>query len=98
MLTLTSRKLFELRHLPDLLFRLHGWPTTQLLIGDLIVIIDCYTAIDWINDIIIFINILTFLFGYAYSAAVDGQLRHHHRLASATTHVVFAFMAGLLCL
>jgi hypothetical protein len=54
----------------DLLFRLHGWPTTQLPIEDLIVIIGCYTAIDWITDIVIFINILSSLFNIAYSTAV----------------------------
>ena len=60
---------------------LHGWPTTQLPIEDLIVIIGCYIAIDWITDIVIFINILSSLFNIAYSAAVDGKLRHHSRLS-----------------
>nr|AAT38035.1 unknown protein [Oryza sativa Japonica Group] len=60
---------------------LHGWPTTQLPIEDLIVIIGCYIAIDWITDIVIFINILSSLINIAYSAAVDGKLRHHSRLS-----------------
>nr|BAC84151.1 hypothetical protein [Oryza sativa Japonica Group]BAD31613.1 hypothetical protein [Oryza sativa Japonica Group] len=30
----------------------------------------CYTAIDWITDIVIFINILSSLFNIAYSTAV----------------------------
>jgi hypothetical protein len=42
-----------------------------MLMSVFVIIIGCYTAIDWINDIIIFINILPCLFGYAYSAAVD---------------------------
>jgi hypothetical protein len=62
----------------------------QLPMGDLIVIIDCYTAIDWINDIIIFINILPCLFAYAYSAAVDGQLRHHSWLSLLLPIVIIA--------
>nr|BAC99497.1 HGWP repeat containing protein-like [Oryza sativa Japonica Group] len=60
---------------------LHGWPTTQLPIEDLIVIIGCYIAIDWITDIVIFINILSSLINIANSAAVDGKLRHHSRLS-----------------
>src|SRR5512142_3005041 len=60
---------------------LHGWPTTQLPIEDLIVIIGCYIAIDWITDIVIFINILSRLFNIAYSAVVYGKLRHHSRLS-----------------
>nr|BAD29066.1 hypothetical protein [Oryza sativa Japonica Group] len=47
--------------------------------GNFIVIIDCYTAIDWINNTIIFINILPCLFNIAYSTAIDGQLRHYSR-------------------
>nr|BAD05396.1 HGWP repeat containing protein-like protein [Oryza sativa Japonica Group]BAD05571.1 HGWP repeat containing protein-like protein [Oryza sativa Japonica Group] len=41
----------------------------------------CYIAIDWITDIVIFINILSSLINIAYSAAVDGKLRHHSRLS-----------------
>ena len=54
----------------DLSFRLHGWLTTQLLIEDLIIIISYNTTIGQITDIVIFINILPCLFGYAYSAAI----------------------------
>nr|AAK13144.1 Hypothetical protein [Oryza sativa Japonica Group] len=39
----------------------------------------CYTAIDWITDIVIFVNILSSLFNIAYSTAIDGQLRHYSR-------------------
>nr|BAD05580.1 HGWP repeat containing protein-like [Oryza sativa Japonica Group] len=34
-------------------------------------------AIDWITDIVIFINILSSLFNIAHSTAIDGQLRHY---------------------
>ncbi len=63
----------------DLLFCLHGWPTTQLLMGDLVVFISCYTAIGWIRHIIIFINILSCHFDLAYSAAIDEQLHLQSR-------------------
>nr|AAK92674.2 hypothetical protein [Oryza sativa Japonica Group] len=66
------------------------WPTTHLLKDDLAVIIGCYTAIDWIIDIVIFINILSSLFGYAYSAAVGGQLRHHNWLSPLPPIVIIA--------
>ena len=46
-----------------------------------VIIIGYYTAIDWITDIVIFINILSSLINIAYSAAVDGKLRHHSRLS-----------------
>nr|BAD25360.1 HGWP repeat containing protein-like [Oryza sativa Japonica Group] len=65
---------------------LHGWPTTQLPIEDLIVIIGCYIAIDWITDIVIFINILSSLINIANSAAVDGKLRHHNTIAHVAWH------------
>nr|BAD23197.1 hypothetical protein [Oryza sativa Japonica Group] len=42
-----------------------------------VIIIGYYTAIDWITDIVIFINILSNLFIIAYSTAIDRQLRHH---------------------
>ncbi len=57
-------------YIADLLFRLHGWPTMQMLMGIFVIIIGCYTAIDWITDIVIFINILSSLFNIAYSTAV----------------------------
>jgi hypothetical protein len=44
-----------------------------------VIIIGCYTAIDWITDIDIFINILSSLFNIAYSTAIDKQFRHHNR-------------------
>ena len=47
-----------------------------------VIIIGCYTAIDWITDIVIFINILSSLFNIAHSTAIDEQLRHHIRSLS----------------
>ncbi len=78
----------------DLLFRLHGWPTTQLPIEDLIIIVGCYNAIDWITDIVIFINILSSLFNIAYSTTTDGQLRHHSQ-SSLLLLIVITF--GCVC-
>ena len=42
----------------------------QTLMSIFIIIISCYTAIDWITDIVIFINILSSVFNIAYSTAV----------------------------
>nr|ABF97096.1 hypothetical protein LOC_Os03g36150 [Oryza sativa Japonica Group] len=72
--------------------RLPSPPQTGALAytDDLAVIIGCYTAIDWIIDIVIFINILSSLFGYAYSAAVGGQLRHHNWLSPLPPIVIIA--------
>ncbi len=42
-----------------------------------VIIIGCYTAVDWITDIVIFINNLSSLFNIAHSTAIGGQLRHH---------------------
>nr|BAD46546.1 HGWP repeat containing protein-like [Oryza sativa Japonica Group]BAD89364.1 HGWP repeat containing protein-like [Oryza sativa Japonica Group] len=53
----------------------------QTLMSVFVIIISCYTAIDWITDIVIFINILSSLFNIAHYTAVDGQLRHHSRLS-----------------
>ncbi|XP_066160373.1 BTB/POZ and MATH domain-containing protein 1 [Oryza sativa Japonica Group] len=50
-----------------------------MLMSVFVIIIGCYMAIDWITDIVIFINILSSLFNIAYSIAIDGQLRHHIR-------------------
>ena len=82
----------------DLLFCLHGWPTTQLLMGDLVVIIGCYTAIDWIRHIIIFINILWCHFDLAYSAAIDEQLHLQSRSSLLLQVVVttgYVYCCGL---
>jgi hypothetical protein len=49
----------------------------QTLMSVFVIIIGYYTAIDWITDIVIFINILSNLFIIAYSTAIDRQLRHH---------------------
>nr|BAD61999.1 hypothetical protein [Oryza sativa Japonica Group] len=49
----------------------------QTLMSVFVIIIGYYTAIDWITDIVIFINILSSLFIIAYSTAIDGQLHHH---------------------
>ena len=78
----------------DLLFRLHGWPTTQTLMSVFVIIIGCYTAIDWINDIIIFINILSSLFNIAHSTAIDRQLRLHSRLSLLPSVII---TAGCVC-
>ncbi len=65
----------------NLLFRLHGWPTMQTLLSVFVITIGCYTAIDWITGIVIFINILSSLFNIAHSTAIDRQLRLHSRLS-----------------
>jgi hypothetical protein len=53
----------------------------QTLMSVFVIIISCYTAIDWITDIVIFINILSSLSNIAHSTAIDGQIHHHSRLS-----------------
>nr|BAC55849.1 hypothetical protein [Oryza sativa Japonica Group] len=66
----------------------------QTLMSVFVIFIGCYTAIDWIADIVIFINILSSLFNIAYSAAVDRQLRHHSRLSLLSLIII---TVGCVC-
>ncbi len=52
-----------------------------------VIIIGYYTAIDWITDIVIIINILSSLFNIANSTAIDWQL-HLHRWPSLLLLIV----------